>query len=286
MSYLVIKNKIKNTALFHKIKKLKVYQKIRHGNKQALLVYLTFQCTLNCAYCTNRFNPKESKMTYKFLPAEQWVDAINKTGRDIILTGGEPTLHPEITKIINGIDKKIKIMMYTNFCWKDGVLDKFVKEVKRPVQFYVSYHVGSGDPKRVINTMNTLRDHNLFDGVVHTIETDQNKEFLKKVYAEFKKNGWNLEIDKDQFTKDYPGSSMKFRQTVRCEGERLYVAPDGNVYPCVSKLLRKSKPIKNIFKDDLKEKYFSLVCEDFGYCLPCDCEEVNKVTPIKRDIIS
>ena len=249
---------------------------------QPLHIYLTLDCTLKCPYCVNEFNSKNSSIKKQDIAsAEDWVDFINKCKTRIIFTGGEPTLHPEIIQIINGINRKLPIQIYTNFCWPEGVLEKFIKNVKRPVKFYGSYHVCSGKPERVINTMNELRRNNLFDGVVHSTETKENASFLKEASKEFKKNGWHLIIDKNQFEKGYPAASMKFKKRARCSGKEVLFAPNGDFYPCTSKLIRQKNPLGNAFGDAKVQDNFSIICNEYGFCSPCDCGGSKKMSVLE-----
>lgn len=275
MILLKVKNKIKNTSSFNKLKQFKIYFKIRNSGKQTfpLHILLTLNCTLRCSYCVNEFNSKNHPIKNPPLAsAKNWINFINKKSKDVIFTGGEPTLHPEFIQLLNGIDKKLSVFIYTNFCWREDFLEKFIQKIKRPVKFYGSYHVCSGKPERVLKTINSLRDNNLFDGVIHTVETKENHLFLQKVVKEFKENKWHLIVNKNQFDKQYPASSLKFKKRAKCSGQEVFFAPDGEFYPCLSKLLRQKDSLGNVFKNAKITEPISIICSEYGFCSPCDCE--------------
>ena len=132
-----LKDQIKNTFLFNKIKETGTYWKIKDKfiKDIPVHVYLTLACNLMCSYCVNQANLKESKLKYyKIAPGKNWVKALNRANKTIIFTGGEPTLHPDFIEIINGIKKELPIIVYTNFIWPEKFTDKFIKELKRPIK--------------------------------------------------------------------------------------------------------------------------------------------------------
>lgn len=272
---MILKDKIKNTKLFNKLKETEIYWKIKNKLNRNISahIFLTLQCNLNCQYCVNQANPKESKIKkYIFSPGEKWVSAINRMKKSVILTGGEPTLHPDFIKIVNNINKKIPIIIYTNFCWKKEFLNKFIKELRRPVKIFGSYHPSGGKPEKVLEVISTLKQKGLFDGMIHSVGTKQQKEFLENTARSFfKKHNLFLTIDKDQFEfLDAAGCSMKFRKKVHCSGKNILIAPDGTRFQCVSKMLRMVDPQENIFKERLRKDMISSRCPDYGFCSPCD----------------
>jgi len=265
-----IKSIIKSAPIPYKFKQ--TLRKI-HGRKvqkkfdEWMRVYPTFECNLKCKYCVNDFCPDmDKKLTYELLPAKPWIKIINRTKRNVIFTGGEPFLHPEFMKIINGIDQSIAIKIYTNFTFDP---EQFIREVNRPVKFYGSYHPCSGDPKKFLTCINKLRKAGKFSGTIHAISWDKQADFLKEMVLLFKSHGWDLWLDEDQYEL-FESASQKFRKKANCKQNIILVAPDGTRYQCVSKMVRRVDARENLLNEPLKGTWVSCLCSDYGYCAPCD----------------
>lgn len=270
-----LKNITKNTRIFNALKETEFYWKIKRKlpKRVPIYIYLTLECNLKCSYCVNQANSKESKINqYKILPGEKWIKAINRARRPIVFTGGEPTLHPDFIEIINNINKSIPILVYTNFLWEKKFLKKFLKQIKRPVKFLGSYHPSGGKPEIILEVIETLKQKNMFDGMLHSVGTKNQLEFLEKeVRPFFKKQGIFLTIDKDQFEYfDAEACSMKFRKKVKCSRKSITIAPDGKRYQCVSNMLRKKNPIRDFVEEGIKREKCSCICLNYGFCNPCD----------------
>lgn len=68
-------------------------------------------CNLQCKYCF------ENDYTKKFINANELLDFLNTVEdmvEDVIITGGEPTLHPNFTEIVQEIAKKFPTIITTN----------------------------------------------------------------------------------------------------------------------------------------------------------------------------
>lgn len=241
-------------------------------------IYPTLECNLRCSYCVNEFWPEmDKKNTYEQLPAEAWIDIINKLGRDVIFTGGEPFLYPDLIKVINNISPKLKIKIYTNFMWDS---EEFIREVNRQVEFYGSYHPCSGKPEKFLENINKLRSASKFNGSIHGILYEKQSKFMHKSADTFKKSEWNLELDDDQY-EIFEGSSKKFRKRVQCMSKSILIAPDGIRYQCVSKMVRKVGGHENLVHKKFKGPSISQECFDYGYCAPCDGLGVRSIRIIK-----
>ncbi len=279
-----IKDRIKNTSVFNKLKKTEFYWKIKNKIVEPPAhIYLTLKCNLKCPYCVNEANPKENKHgEYELASADQWIKAINRMNKDVAFTGGEPTLHPEFIEIINGINKRLNVIVYTNLVWSEEFTNRLVNNLKRPIKILASYHPSSGKPERILEVLKKLRERRLFEGTIHSVGTKPQEKFLEeKIRPYFKKHGFFLTIDKDQFNFfNEERCNMKIRKNVRCSGKSIIIAPDGTRYQCVSKMLRMKDPLENIFQHPLKKGTISSICPDYGFCSPCDMDfkikEINK----------
>lgn len=91
---------------------------INNFNKNIVHVFPTFLCSLKCHYCINRFH----EQNYPFLPLklpdqvfhwQEWTTALNQFPKECLITmqGGEPTIFPGFSNLINNIwHNNIKIL--------------------------------------------------------------------------------------------------------------------------------------------------------------------------------
>ena len=86
---------------------------------------LTNVCNFNCPYCFASEIRSEEKV---WITEEQFNEILNfhkvSNQREVRLIGGEPTLHPEFTKLLNRIvndDYFIGVMLFTNGSFSDEV---------------------------------------------------------------------------------------------------------------------------------------------------------------------
>ena len=96
-------------------------------------------CNYDCRYCD--IHRKE-----KFVYIEKQlkiVDFINFISREydnqILLYGGEPTIDPNILRIINNLENPYNIRFYTNLSG-DSMFYKNILELNKPMIFSISYH--------------------------------------------------------------------------------------------------------------------------------------------------
>lgn len=90
-----------------------------------LMLEPLFRCNLACAGCGKIQHPAE--ILRKHLSVEQCLDAAEECGAPIVsIPGGEPLLHPDIDKIVEGlIAQKRYIYLCTNAILLEKNLDKF-----------------------------------------------------------------------------------------------------------------------------------------------------------------
>lgn len=233
-------------------------------------LYLTLECNLKCPYCVNDCHGDIPKGLFSTVPAEKWINAINREKRDLIITGGEPTLYPELIELINGIDPKIHIKLYSNLMWSPRVMDRYITEVTRDVELYLSFHSSSKNPQRFIDNAITLKQSGKFNAVVHTVDTPENREFIKAAREQFREHNITLIVDDDQGEVYDEASSQEFRKSVVCSKRLILISPSGHRYQCVSKMVRAEDPLENILDGPLQDPLVVRDCNDYGYCAPCD----------------
>jgi hypothetical protein len=109
-----------------------------------------------------------------------------------------------------------------------------------------------------------------FSYTIHCIKTQENisSEKIKRLEEQLRCLGIDLCYDDDQ--RNYLGSQRSFRKKALCSRRIILLGSDGSRYQCVSKLTRRIDPIENIFKRKMSRKKKKIICNDYGYCAPCD----------------
>lgn len=257
---------------------------LKHFKKfdNKLRIYLTLKCNLKCVYCVNDCHGDIPSNLFSQISADKWIEAINREKRDIILTGGEPTLYPELIELINGIDPAIHIKMYSNLMWSPKILERYINEISRDVELYLSFHSSSKNPQRFIDNAIALKKANKFDAVVHTVRTSETEDFITNAKEQFKEHAIRLIVDDDQGEVYDEASSQEFRKTVTCSKKLILISPNGDRFQCVSKMVRAADSLENFFEGPLKAPLVVRSCDDYGYCAPCDMLGEVKVTMPKE----
>lgn len=99
-----------------------------HGD--SLRIVTTHVCNESCVFCHNEGNPNFKPNAVDVETTLAFAEEIrDKIGLNTIhLTGGEPTLHPQITELIAGMKSTgFRVQMTTNGDWNPIRLDEFVK---------------------------------------------------------------------------------------------------------------------------------------------------------------
>jgi MoaA/NifB/PqqE/SkfB family radical SAM enzyme len=252
------------------------YLKYVKGYDGFVRIYPTLKCNLRCAYCANechKDNGEDRKNEYEEVDFGKWVEALKKLERPVIITGGEPTLYPQIIELLNALsDSKLRVKLYTNLVWSKEFANKFVNEMKNEnVMLFASYH-SSALPQKFAETILFLKNNNKFIGTIHTILEKENTDKINAAIKLFNTFGISVYTE-DNYDYEYcEASSQANRQKVRCSKKIFIIAPDGNRYQCVSKMLRKKEPLENIFDEKYKElnPQITSICYDYGACANCD----------------
>lgn len=143
------------------------------------------------------------------------------------------------------------------------------EKVKHPITFLGSYHPSCKKPEMVLNCIKQLSLNPLFTGILHMIDTPENAETIQKSRELFKTLPWNLSIDEDQRNL-CEKTSQKFKKHVLCKNKIILVAPDGQRYPCMTKMLLKNDGLEKLSDEPLKKGFPELECYNWGSCSYCD----------------
>lgn len=229
--------------------------------------YLTLRCQLNCEFCVNTHVDGGIHLhEYPLLSPVQWIRIFNSLGRDIVITGGEPLLYPGLGEIVPGVDPELDITIYSNLMIPLKGDTAWLR--RKGLSLYVSYHPSYGDDTVFMENVRLLKQLSV-PFTIHAIDV-MGREKLEKMCADRLAGcAVNIIIDKDQ-RKLFESSAKMFKKRVRCQRSIILIAPDGCRYQCVSRMVRRVKPLENLLKEPLSAECRTVVCGDYGYCAPCD----------------
>ncbi|MDD3312389.1 glycosyltransferase [Pseudodesulfovibrio sp.] len=230
-----------------------------------LRIYLTLACNLNCPYCVNEKTRGVDKRR-KPATADAWAEAINREGRPVVFTGGEPFLFRDLPGLVNRIDPRLSVSVYTNLSL--DVADQ-LRAMTREVRFYASWHAHQ-QPDRDIFLRNarTILDNPRLALTAHAIEAHENQRTLASDVDHFREQGLPIDVDVDQ--RDFEGCLRDAGRDALCRKRIHLIDPEGDRYQCVSRLMRRDRPMENIFSHPLREDICVDLCPDYGLCAPCD----------------
>jgi MoaA/NifB/PqqE/SkfB family radical SAM enzyme len=242
------------------------------GGDGWISIYPTWRCNLTCTYCQNLngtgvFNPAERPGP----TPELWAESLNRIGRHISISGGDPFAYPHLTELVNGIDPKLAVVLCTNLSTPNVVA--VVESFTRPVTFDVTYHPSSGRAERLIKTVVALRAMGKFDGSIHAIAYGKSLPFLRRTQEQFSKEGLQLKINVAFEDLAIEGSRKLKRETVICSKSSINIGPDGQRYHCVTKAIRMQDPKCSITDEQVTSEFRKYRCEDYGHCTACDLQE-------------
>lgn len=126
-------------------------------------------CNMNCRMCYIRISPEQLKIQGNIGTADEWLriaDELLKSGTlFVLLTGGEPFLHPEFVKIYQGLrNKGIIVTINTNgTLLTEELIEIFKKDLPRRINVTLygasdeTYGRLCGNPQGFTKTMEALK---------------------------------------------------------------------------------------------------------------------------------
>lgn len=152
----------------------------------------TSRCNLNCRYCFGEFHEREGD-NFPLERIEKVIDGLAELGtRFILLTGGEPMMHPQIAEIIRGIAAhRIEILLGTNGLKVAERIDElslvstFSISLDGPREHH-DYYRGHGSYDAAMKAIRAVRDHGKRVQLQYTMTKDLVNcfEYVKSVAEE------------------------------------------------------------------------------------------------------
>lgn len=255
------------------------------ANYNYIAVFLTLACNLSCSYCINRFDAFRHRPGE--LSGDDWVRGLNRivsrADLPITLGGGEPSLHRDFTRIINGIVPALNLDLLTNL---EFDIERFMAEVppqriRRTAPYAsirVSYHpqVMALEPlaARVLRLQEAGYSIGIW-GVLHPAqEADvlRARDYCTGLGIDFRTKEF-LGVHAGRFygTVLYPGACDRAAtRAVECRTTELIIGPTGEVYRCHADLYEGRPPVGSILDPAFAVDDRFRPCDHFGHCNPCD----------------
>ncbi len=251
-------------------------------------IFLTLGCNLSCSYCINHTVGLNQKR--KHLNAQQWITGLKRikaqTNLPFSLQGGEPTIHPGIYDILNGLNHPVDLLTNLQFS-----AEKFIKNVSPSIfsrnlpypAIRVSYHPETMVFEELINKVLLLESHGHSIGLFsvdhpkyknHILEA---KSFCEKNNIFFKTKPLLAKFDGKVYG-DYHYKDACFSdhlKTCECKTSELLIDPYGDIYRCHHDLYNKINPQGNILDSNLSINDTFKTCHYYGNCNPCDIKIKN-----------
>lgn len=253
--------------------------------------YLTARCNFACDYCIQKpaMIPGEKRKPwgkYAELSGTQWVTALNaypvRPEHPLILTGGEPSLHPDFYFIASHLEG-YALDLTSNLTFD---IDRLAREMhargKKFATSFHTYHPKFMAPERFLEQALRLRDSGVVEKPVFSMVNlqrfphfrDQEHDRNLKILTELAdKRG--LVYQFNEFRGTHMGSPFdrQERRRIDCTSAWVNIDPEGNVFNCQYHLTARKNSFGNITRitecRSLPQMGTFFACSDFGFCDPC-----------------
>ena len=144
------------------MKLLNLYSKTLWLRRGTLLkILITYDCNLACPYCnlklvTGRMPDSPNSTIQEWL---EFIDRFPVKVKEVTIEGGEPTMYPDIDKLVNAIlDKGLHVRFYTNLVYIEEL-----KRIRRSYRFRViaTFHKNGSARLFVNNYREVKRRHSI-----------------------------------------------------------------------------------------------------------------------------
>jgi len=138
-----------------------------------IYVNLTFQCNKNCNYCYTKIQRKANPN----ITLPQFANLLKWLGeqgiQSVVLTGGEPTQHPQFSQLLQLMRKNdFKVSILTNGIFKSKLLETSDSEIIRSYQIhYMLPDDYTNEEKKILETnLRNIRDKTNQVAIRHNIQ--------------------------------------------------------------------------------------------------------------------
>ena len=138
-----------------------------------LVMFIADVCNMKCKYCYNKF-PRTGKLAdldLFFNYASDLAKNSNHRIHDLVILGGEPTLHPNLVNFVNQLVKLDvqNVILWTNM---QQSLEYYVKLMQSGMKIAMSWHGTEEDPKNIDFIKKALKLPDVFIHNGQVIELD------------------------------------------------------------------------------------------------------------------
>lgn len=248
-------------------------------------LFLTFECTLGCSYCINRFGGFPAKR--RELSGEEWLFGLNRlvSRPDLPLTiqGGEPSLHPHFFTIVKGLRTGLNIDLLTNLefdarQFREEIVPERIRRDAPYASIRVSYHPEVMKIEELAAKVLSFLDAGYsigIWGVLHPLwepEVLRARDYCLQLGIDFRTKEFLGEYDGVMHGHySYPDACNRSEGArVICRTTELLLGPDGGIYRCHGDLYTGRTPVGNILDQDLAISSDFRPCDCYGFCNPCD----------------
>lgn len=249
-------------------------------HSSVLIPFVTLSCNFACRYCITRFSP-DYNFSFKYLEHQHWIPFINSTQgiSDVILNGGEPTIYPSFSEIINSLRPLNLLAIGTNF--SNQATSMLLNINPRPdLILDGSFHPHFISLRDITYNLLQLKKAG-FKVRVHALNYPGFKNTPSSWIQGFKRHGIDAFIqDFEGFPGEQllphksklPACSLRQKTRVKCS-RSIYtpIAPNGIIYFCHYLMYSQSEQGHLGHISDPQVSFpDSIDCSHYGWCSPCD----------------
>lgn len=256
--------------------------------KIRLYLEICSACNLKCKYCFEKDYVAQfidSESLYKF------VDTIKPLIGDIVITGGEPTLHTDFFEIIEHFSEYTDIVITSNGTLLDlgKIRDMLSKHSNVRLQFsldainrdYVDYVRGNSVYDRVMHSIIELKDYYSQLSISSTLTT-QTSSMIRDIYAFAKEHRINC-----YFPSLLPYGALVYNWNSMMPEVEEYIQLEDTLIEIISDdeldIIHSNKLdiiLSNVLeKDTSKHETFHVIKVDaFGHILSCPATDYSNIT--------
>lgn len=226
----------------------------------------TLNCILQCDFCSANIPDVVPARRKAEIPASVWIEGINRRKLGVVITGGEPFLYGELPELVGGIEKSLRVTIYSSM---DCSVDRFLNECTRQAEFLVSLHPACPDMEAWLRRVQQVRSagHRLKFHVVKVAGWQKRKDFLidhgykgRITVCDTHRRG--LRCGGVEVNTKYP--------LVRCVVGGWRFGPDGYRYNCLQMLNMGAKVGRfEHISEEPSNPWVEIKCRQFGYCPGC-----------------